>query len=382
MRPLAALLSDHRAEIMQRWKQRVLADPHVPEAGRLAVPALEDHIPALLDELIDALDPERTREALAAGTLRFGALVLSQMHGRARQSCGYALDSAIRELSLFRVVLLELVLDEADRERPESPTPAATIAGVLLMHRAIDECMAVSAAEIERQSRAALENERDVRERFMAVLAHDLRSPLAGVVSSADLLLRQAPGESQVRPLERIVHGARRIGRMVDDLLEFAEVRTGQIPIRRKAGEIAPIIRELVENFGSTHPQRATIVTIETPGEGEWDADRVAQILNNLLLNADAYSPTGSRVSVTVRDDDDDFVILDVHNLGDPIPPEDLRRIFEPFLRGTRPTPATRGLGLGLYIVREIVRACRGTIEVLSREGMGTRFIVRLARRG
>ena len=380
MRSLAALLSDHRAEIVQRWKARVLGDPQVPEASHLAVPALEDHIPSLLDELIDALGPERTREALASSTLRFGALVLSQMHGRARQRSGYALESAIRELSLFRVVLLDLVLDEADRERPEDPSAAATMAGMLLMHRAIDECMAVSAAEIQRQSQAALEDEREVRERFIAVLAHDLRSPLANVVSSAELLLRQAPLESQVRPLERIVHGARRIGRMVDALLEFAEVRMGQIPIRPKAGEIAPIIRELVENFGSTHPQRATIVTIETPGEGEWDADRVAQILNNLLLNADAYSPADSRVSVTVRDDDD-FVILDVHNQGDPIPPEDLRRIFEPFHRGGRATHATRGLGLGLYIVREIVRACRGTIEVLSGEGTGTRFIVRLARR-
>jgi signal transduction histidine kinase len=380
MRPLAALLSDHRAEILQRWKARVLADPHVPEANRLAVPALEDHLPSLLDELIDALDPERTREALASGTLSFGALVLSQMHGQARQRSGYALESAIRELSLFRVVLLELVLDEAVRERSENPITPATIDGLLLMHRAIDECMAVSASEIQRQSHATLENEREVRERFIAVLAHDLRSPLANVVSSAELLLRQAPLKSQVRTLERIVQGARRIGRMVDDLLEFAEVRTGQIPIRRKAGEIAPIIRELVESFGATHPQRATIVTTETPGEGEWDADRVAQILNNLLLNADAHSPTGSPVSVTVRDDGD-FVILDVHNRGDPIPPEDLPRIFEPFHRGTRTTPATRGLGLGLYIVREIVRACRGTIEVQSREGTGTRFIVRLARR-
>ncbi len=380
MRSLAALLSDHRAEIVQRWKARVLADPHVPEANRLAVPALEDHIPSLLDELIDAFGPERTREALASGTLRFGALVLSQMHGRARQRSGYALESAIRELSLFRVVLLDLVLDEADRERPEDPSAAATMAGMLLMHRAIDECMAVSAAEIQRQSHAALENEREVRERFIAVLAHDLRSPLGSVVSSAELLLRQAPHESQVRPLERIVQGAQRVGRMDDDLVEFAEVRMGQIPIRRKAGEIAPIIRELVESFGSTHPQRATIVTTETPGEGEWDADRVAQILNNLLVNADAYSPTGSPVSVTVRDDGD-FVILDVHNRGDPIPPEDLPRIFEPFHRGTRATSTTRGLGLGLYIVREIVRACHGTVEVLSRERMGTRFTVRLARR-
>src|SRR5579864_3576809 len=174
MRPLAALLSDHRAEIMQRWKARVLADPNVPEANRLAVPALEDHIPLILDELIDALDRERTREALASGMLRWRALVLSQMHGRARQRCGYALESAVRELSLFRVVLLELVLSEADRERPENPTPEATLAGVQLMHRAIDECMAVSAAEMQRQSQAVLESERELRERFMAVLAHDL----------------------------------------------------------------------------------------------------------------------------------------------------------------------------------------------------------------
>ena len=221
---LSAILADHRAGILEAWMRRVLDDPEVPEANRLPTPALRDHIPRLLDELIVARAQAHAARDEASTGYRFGKTIIPVEHARHRVRAGYTLESALRELSHFRSVLLDFALGDSQEDQVDP-------VGIRLMHRAIDECMAVSAAEIQRQSSAALEYEREVRERFIAVLAHDLRSPLANVVSSAELVLRQAPLESQVRTLERIVRGARRIGRMVDDLLEFAEVRTGQMQL-------------------------------------------------------------------------------------------------------------------------------------------------------
>ncbi len=180
---LSAILADHRAGILEAWMRRVLDDPEVPEANRLPTPALRDHIPRLLDELIAALEPERpSRDEEAAG-YRFGRTIFPVEHARQRVGAGYTLASALRELSHFRSVLLDFALGE-------SPENQVDPVGIRLMHAALDECMAFSAAEMQREAHGALAVERALRERFIAVLAHDLRSPLSNVVMATELLLR------------------------------------------------------------------------------------------------------------------------------------------------------------------------------------------------
>ena len=116
-------------------------------------------------------------------------------------------------------------------------------------------------------------------------------------------------------------------------------------------------------------------------GDGEWDPDRIAQVVQNLVTNALKYSPVGSAVHVETRGEDG-FVILTVHNQGSPILPDALGRLFEPMKRATSGSDsASRSIGLGLYIVKHIVDAHQGSIEVDSNASVGTTFTVRLPKR-
>jgi signal transduction histidine kinase len=373
-RSLASLLARHRAEILERWAQRVREDPEVPEANRLPTPALQDHIPALLDEIVATVDRGHGAAKDAEAAHRFGKILLPKEHARHRLRSGYTLEAALRELSLFRSTVLDfLYLDAKERG-------SLDLTGMRLLHGAIDDSMAVSAAEMQRQSQAALAVERDLRERFMAVVAHDLRSPLSNVVMAAELLLKLEPDEHQTRLLERILRGAHRIGRMIDDLLDFAEARSGQIRMHTAAGDLGEIVRDIVETFREQHPERTVAFSAHGDARGAWDADRVSQMLTNLLTNAVTHGSSHTPVRVDVRGEGRAQAVVEVHNEGHPIPPEELALIFEPFRRGMVGAHPKRGLGLGLYIAREIARAHGGSLDVRSHEGAGTTFLVRLAR--
>ena len=128
-------------------------------------------------------------------------------------------------------------------------------------------------------------------------------------------------------------------------------------------------------------PDRDLRVQASGDGDGEWDPDRIVQVVENLVTNALKYSPVTSTVHVETRGEDG-VVILSVHNQGSPILPDALGRLFEPMRRGTSETDsASRSIGIGLYIVKHIVDAHRGTIEVESNASAGTTFTVRLPKR-
>jgi signal transduction histidine kinase len=135
----------------------------------------------------------------------------------------------------------------------------------------------------------------------------------------------------------------------------------------------------VVDEVRMSHPDRTLEETHDGDGDSEWDSDRLAQVVTNLLGNALAYSPPGSPVTVRTRGEDG-WVTLEVHNTGDPIPRERLPLLFEPFERGTDSGSGSRSIGLGLFIVDRVVHAHGGTVEVRSTVGDGTTFTVRLPR--
>jgi signal transduction histidine kinase len=369
MNQLADMLVRRRAEILRDWEERVLKDPEVPAAKRLPEPALRDHIPNLLDEMIASLREGRSGCGEATVRLRFGKTVLPESHAQLREQSGYTMHAALRELSLLRMVVLDFAAREKNWE----------CASFTLFHAALDECISVSAAEMQRRANQSLATERELRERFIAVLAHDLRSPLSNIVMAAELVLKQRPLEPQARSLQRVLRAAHRIERMIGDLLDFAEARSGQFRVRRTPGDIHEASREIVENVRAAHPDRELVYEATGDGRGAWDADRLAQMLSNLVDNALSYGPHGGPVAISVRDGDDaGSVVIAVHNGGQPIPSKELPHLFEPFRRGA-PSPK-RGLGLGLYIASEIAKAHGGAIDVRSDESEGTTFEVRLLR--
>jgi signal transduction histidine kinase len=141
------------------------------------------------------------------------------------------------------------------------------------------------------------------------------------------------------------------------------------------------VVRVVMEEVAAAFPRRHLEVRYKGDGQGEWDPDRLAQVVQNLVFNALKYGPADAAVRVDTQAAQGEVVLL-VHNEGPPIPPEKLRILFEPLQRAASQTDkASRSIGLGLFIVKQIVSAHEGTVSVQSVEDGGTTFAVRLPRR-
>ncbi|MFL5440583.1 MAG: ATP-binding protein [Myxococcales bacterium] len=225
----------------------------------------------------------------------------------------------------------------------------------------------------EEELRAALA----FRDQILNVLAHDLRQPLSVVRTSAELLLRKEEMKPQAPTVQRVLRNVERMDRLIADLLDFARARPGSnMPLERKRIDLCATLQQAIDGLQTLHPDRQIVVDRRGSCAGLFDADRMLQVFGNLLGNAIAYSPDGSPIDV-VLEEDEKTIVFRVHNRGPPIPADRLPTIFEPFRRGT--SAANRsGLGLGLFIVRQIVFAHGGTVTVASSEAEGTTFSVRL----
>jgi signal transduction histidine kinase len=223
----------------------------------------------------------------------------------------------------------------------------------------------------------------EFRERFLGIVSHDLRNPLNAILLSANALIRsEGIPERPMKSIRRITTSAERMERMISELLDFTRGRLGGgIPIHPRPFNLRHLCRHVLEELEASHPDRELRLEAQGDFQGEWDQDRLAQVLGNLGKNALQYSPANTRVDFVLRDEGD-TVRVEVHNEGPPIPAERLSQVFEPFQRAVGEEPHTSsGLGLGLFIVQQIVAAHGGTVEVRSTEAEGTTFTVRLPRR-
>jgi signal transduction histidine kinase len=212
------------------------------------------------------------------------------------------------------------------------------------------------------------------KDRHIAMLAHDLQGPLMAIGFSAD---RLAHGnlDAGLRPAaDRIRRGVGRMTEMIQNLTDHARAGRGAFPVASERMDVGELCREISDEFREREPGR---VDFGAAGDlvGEWDRNRLYQAIANLLTNALRY---GEGKAVLRARQADGTVEVSVHNDGPPIPEDLLRTIFKPFERGA---DSRSGLGLGLYIVHEIVKAHHGTVEVTSTATDGTTFVVRLPRR-
>jgi PAS domain S-box-containing protein len=217
-------------------------------------------------------------------------------------------------------------------------------------------------------------------QQLIGIVSHDLRTPLHAIGLSAGLLAGQPDlGETAQRTVSRILSSSQRATRLVKQLLDFTQARLGgRIPIRARPTDLHELARRVLDDVRTVYPDRTLTLHQQGDGGGHWDEDRLAQMLQNLLTNAIKYSPPGTPVIVETRGDATQAT-LSVHNLGAPIPPEFLVRIFEPLQRGSDEVDLSgRSIGLGLYIVKAIATAHEATVEVESQASSGTLFTVRL----
>lgn len=222
-----------------------------------------------------------------------------------------------------------------------------------------------------------------LREQLIGIVSHDLRNPLNAITLSAATLMRRTDLDDRARAgLSRILESADRANRLIRDLLDFTRARMGkELPVKPQHMDLHVLTRQVVDEVGLATPGRQFDMECQGDAHGSWDPDRIAQVLTNLLTNAVQYSPPGTPIQVrTVARGD--RVELSVHNEGPPIPVQVLPALFEPMTRGTNAGGERRSIGLGLFIVDQIVRAHGGGVEVESTAEAGTTFRVRLPREG
>jgi signal transduction histidine kinase len=220
----------------------------------------------------------------------------------------------------------------------------------------------VAAAMSRFHAVAVLEETVRFNEMFTGILGHDLRNPLGAIMTAAQLLEMRADNERITRPTARILRSGGRMKRMIDQLLDFTRVRVGNgIPLSRAAVDLMPLLSQVVDELDEANPNWLFQIDHRGDTHGTWDGDRLSQVFSNLIANAIQHGHPGGGVSVTVDGSAPNAVRLEVRNQG-AIAPELLPRLFEPMAGRQHPTDRARGLGLGLYITREIVRAHGGQI--------------------
>ncbi|WP_224249273.1 ATP-binding response regulator [Hyalangium gracile] len=235
-------------------------------------------------------------------------------------------------------------------------------------------------SELKRQEEAS--RQRAEFEQYLAgIVGHDLRNPIAAITLSAAMGLRRRDIDERLREvLNRILLAAERAHRLIDTTLDFTQARLGGgLRVVCKPLDLHELTQQVVDEVLLNFPDRRLELTHEGAGKGEWDPDRIAQVITNLVTNALKYSEDGTPVRVRTRGEAE-VITLEIQNRGAPIPAELLPRLFSPMKRGKAEGGSERSLGLGLFIVDHIVRAHAGSIEVKSDADHGTTFTVRLPR--
>jgi two-component system sensor histidine kinase/response regulator len=208
-----------------------------------------------------------------------------------------------------------------------------------------------------------------LNEMLTAVLSHDLRSPLNAVLTSAVLIQRRSTEQPVKDTAARILSSGQRMSRMIEDMLDMARARlAGGIPLKREAAELGALVDRVVGEIQTAHSERR--IEIQKTGDlnGNWDGERLAQVVSNLLGNALQHGADASAVQVKVDGTRTGAVVVTVSNAGT-IPADLLPQLFDPFRGAQRQTGRAEGLGLGLYIVQQIIEAHGGRVEVQSGGG-------------
>ena len=369
----------NREQILTEWE--TFARTCAPASITMDVAALRDHANEMLaviaTDLMTSQDAHGQSEkskgrAPATASPRTTA---AEEHGAGRAESGFTVEQMVAEYRALRASVIRLWT------REQGELQHTDIEDLTRFNEAIDQSLAESVAEFN-------ENIENAKEMFLAILGHDLRTPLGAIYTSAAFMLDIDELEEPHRSLtQRIAKSATRTIHMVGDLLDFTRSRLGGgIPVSRTPMNLGKVVRDVVDEISAAHPQRKLQVDTRVEQRGEWDAARISQALTNLVGNAVEHGAPGTTVTVDIQGDDENVTIT-IHNRGAVIPADRLNGIFNPMKAREAPlNPSSSGptgnLGLGLYIAERIVHAHRGRVDVESSEARGTTFTVHLPRRG
>lgn len=297
--------------------------------------------------------------------------IASTQHAEERVGAGFDIVEVVSEYRALRASVLRLWRKSAPQPDPDD------IDDITRFNESIDQSLAEAVGSYtERVNRS--------RQLFLAILGHDLLNPLNSIRMGAHLVSRTNADLESIEMLAMIGTESEAMAKLTRDLIDFASTLLGSaMPLNPEPVDLQKLCREVINGFRATHPQRTLHFHPRGDLTGNWDAARLRQVLSNLLGNALQHgSPKGPVDLLAALEGS--TVVLSVHNEGAPIPPEALPTLFDPLVRHATFESELRraqgSIGLGLYIVREIVNAQGGTIEVTSTAQQGTTFTVRIPR--
>ena len=363
--PLSAFIRENMEDIVGEWG--TFARTLLPAAATMSRAALQDQAQPILLANARHIEYERpgADEACAA--------TAAATHGALRHTSGFNLLQLASEYRALRASVVKLWRAHLSKEHQ------AALDDLARFNQSVDQALGESIA------RYADEVGRS-RDTFLAILGHDLRSPLNAVSASGSYLsLTGVAGGQQSLAVARIQRGAAKMDAMVRDLLEYTRTRLGrEIPVTLERCSLGGICEAALEEMKAGHPGREFVMRMSGDLGGSFDSARLQQAIGNLLNNAVQHGANGAPVILEARGAAD-AASVQVKNQGLPIPADALQVIFNPLVQlasraQSRDERAHASLGLGLFIARSIVHGHGGTLEVQSSAEQGTVFTARLPR--
>lgn len=372
---LSRFINDHIEEILVEWES--FARTQLPGATGMSGLALRDHAKQILKAVASDIETDQSAEEQSDKSKGLGPEVAADgsaasTHGTLRENSGFSLSQLIAEYRALRASVLRLWLPQITQ------VTEATSNEMLRFNEAIDQALAESAVTYSEQASRT-------RDTFLAILGHDLRSPLAAMAMAGDYLTMPEVGTSRTLQIgARVKRSAATMATMVNDLLEYARTQLGgNIPITPHQADMKDICQAALHDAGAVHPDCPFELDASGDLTGSFDSARLQQVVTNLLNNAAQYRAKEHPVTILARGEVS-AVIVQVKNFGPVIPSESLQAIFNPLvqlsIKEEQEGPPSTSLGLGLFISREITVAHGGTIAAESSETSGTVITVRLPR--
>ena len=373
---LADFITENRSAILSEWEE--FAKTCAPASGSMGLAALSDHAAEMLTVIAQDLktpqggleQSEKSKgNAPAPDTNERTA---AEKHGTGRAESGFTIDQMVAEYRALRASVIRLWTKEQGEVTPTD------LDDLTRFNEAIDQSLAESVSRFTQDLDAS-------KEMFLAMLGHDLRTPIGAVMTSAKFMLetKELP-EPHLTLTSRIVSSTTRMNSMVGALLDFTRSRLGGgIPIAPASMNMGKAVHDVVNEVSAAHPERKIQIDARGSLAGHWDCARISQVLTNLIGNALEHGSDRTIVGIDVHGSEKDVTIA-IHNRGAAIPEDQLDGIFNAMKRqgmAAKSDGPSVNLGLGLYIADQIVRAHKGRIDVKSSEEAGTTFTVHLPRR-
>ena len=352
-------LKQNAERIMQMWEKR--ARDEVSASMHHDSLVLQNSLPQYLNQLVDELSTkiERTPARIKADKLE--STRVGKQHGRERAGyADYSMTQLIFEYHILRQVLFQVLEEEAPlgvRERD-------------IIIDSIEQAVNDAATQFS-------ETLRDIQELFMVTLTHDLRGPINVVKMGTQLTLRRLErGDSHVDVAVRMLSAINRLDSMIQNLLDASRLRAGQsLKLEFEECYLDKLVQEVVEDLSFAYGERFVVVS-DTNIRTFCSPKEIRRVIENLAINAVKYGAPSTPITLTLQPTETQ-ISLTLHNEGNPIAPDDQSILFQQFRRTTTAEEQT-GWGLGLFLVKSIIEAHQGTIEVESAQGKGTSFIVKL----